>query len=159
MNFIDNAVYYTTKGGVTVHLSHDANDVIFEVQDTGIGVPKSQQRNLFTKFFRADNARHVRPDGTGLGIYLAKRVLDDHHGKLIFHSVEGKGSIFGFKLPIKSKLSTKKVKAAVTSGNGKSAIGELAAGVGKPASEITAPKTNLSKIDAKDIGLEPPISN
>jgi len=101
MNFIDNAVYYTNEGTVTVRLSHDGTDVIFEVIDSGIGVPKAAQKSLFTKFYRADNARHVRPDGTGLGIYLAKRVLDDHHAQLIFKSVEGKGSTFGFRFPLK----------------------------------------------------------
>jgi len=57
---------------------------------------------LFEKFYRADNARHVRPDGTGLGIYLAKRVVADHGGTIVFHSEENKGSTFGFKLPLKS---------------------------------------------------------
>jgi signal transduction histidine kinase len=131
MNFIDNAVYYTTEGSVVVTLSHDAKDVIFEVKDSGIGVPKAQQKNLFTKFYRADNARHVRPDGTGLGIYLAKRVLDDHHAELIFRSKEGEGSVFGFRFPIKSKLSTKRVSAPTPDGSScPPAIGELAAGVG-----------------------------
>jgi signal transduction histidine kinase len=58
-----------------------------------------QQAQLFTKFFRADNARRQRPDGTGVGLYLAKKVIDSHGGKLVFSSTEGKGSTFGFKLP------------------------------------------------------------
>ena len=124
---------------VTVKLNHDAHDVVFEVTDTGIGVPKAQQKQLFTKFYRADNARHVRPDGTGLGIYLAKRVLDDHHAELIFKSKEGEGSTFGFKFPIKSKLATKRVTAPEPkSGNGTPAIGELAAGIGVSAEALKA---------------------
>lgn len=152
MNFIDNAVYYTTEGSVTVTLSHDAKDLIFEVKDTGIGVPKAQQKQLFTKFYRADNARHVRPDGTGLGIYLAKRVLDDHHADLIFKSKEGQGSTFGFKFPLKSKLSTKRVAAPT---NGKNeicppAVGELAAGVGVPPQVLEATSA---------AGIEKPLSD
>lgn len=107
MNFMDNAIYYTNNGGVTVVLSHDKGNFIYEVHDTGIGVPKAQQDHMFEKFFRADNARTARPDGTGLGIYLAKRVIVDHGGEVIFSTVEGKGSIFGFKFPLKQKVEAK----------------------------------------------------
>lgn len=153
MNFIDNAVYYTNQGGVTVKLSHDAKDVIFEVSDTGIGVPKTQQKNLFTKFYRADNARHVRPDGTGLGIYLAKRVLDDHKAELLFKSKEGEGSTFGFRFPIKSKLSTKRVTAPVPGAEQTTcppAVGELAAGIGVSPQALEATQT---------AGIEKPLSD
>jgi signal transduction histidine kinase len=104
MNFIDNAIYYTQNGGVTVKLSKEKDDFVFEVEDTGIGVPKEAAAHLFEKFYRADNARQTRPDGTGLGIYLAKRVVEDHGGKVVFHSEEGKGSSFGFRFPLKKKL-------------------------------------------------------
>ena len=70
-----------------------------------MGVPAEVQEKLFTKFFRADNARTQQPDGTGIGLYLAKKVVDGHGGSLVFESHEGKGSTFGFRLPIK-KLST-----------------------------------------------------
>lgn len=102
MNLIDNAVHYTQKGGVTAKLYKDKHDLIFEVTDTGIGIPKEQQHKLFEKFYRADNARHIRPDGTGLGIYLAKRVVEDHGGEIMFRSIENRGSTFGFKLPLSS---------------------------------------------------------
>lgn len=145
MNFIDNAIYYTTQGGVTVTLAKEGSEVVFKVEDTGIGVPKEAQKNLFTKFYRADNARHVRPDGTGLGIYLAKKVIDDHNGKIIFRSQEGKGSLFGFRLPIKSKLKTTRVSAPMPNSNGTPAIGELAAGVGVPATSIGNHSTASAK--------------
>lgn len=149
MNFMDNAIYYTTQGGVSVTLEADKSHVIFKVTDTGIGVPKAQQKNLFTKFYRADNARHVRPDGTGLGIYLAKRVMDDHCGELIFHSEEGKGSTFGFKFPIHSKLKTKRVSAPQPNVNSP-AIGELAAGIG----------VNPAVLEAtQEAGIEHPLAD
>jgi len=106
MNFMDNAIYYTNTGTVTVVLRHDKDDFIYEVHDTGIGVPRTQIEHLFEKFFRADNARTARPDGTGLGIYLAKRVVEDHGGEIIFDSVEGKGSMFGFRFPLKKRSSS-----------------------------------------------------
>ncbi len=105
MNFIDNAIYYSTENtAITVKLVVEEGFLVFTVQDSGIGVPKSEQAGLFTKFFRATNARRQRPDGTGIGLYLAKKVIDAHDGTMVFSSTEGKGSTFGFRLPIK-KLS------------------------------------------------------
>jgi signal transduction histidine kinase len=101
MNFIDNAIYYTQKGEVRVVLQQTGDHVRLEVRDTGIGVPPEARKKLFSKFFRAENAQTVRPDGTGLGLYLAKRVIEDQDGTIIFSSVEGKGSTFGFELPFK----------------------------------------------------------
>ncbi|MGB4420595.1 MAG: ATP-binding protein [Candidatus Saccharimonadales bacterium] len=101
MNFADNAIYYSRdNSAINIKLSVEANNAVFTVKDTGIGVPKSERDNLFGKFYRATNARKKRPDGTGVGLYLAKKVVDAHEGELIFESVEDKGSIFGFKLPI-----------------------------------------------------------
>jgi len=96
MNFIDNAIYYTPAGEVRVKLRQTGDLVRLEVHDTGIGVPEDARKKLFTKFYRAGNAQTVRPDGTGLGLYLAKRVVQVQGGTIIFNSVEGKGSTFGF---------------------------------------------------------------
>lgn len=100
MNFVDNAVYYSMAGGtVTIHVALAASGVDVTVSDSGIGVPIEEQARLFNKFFRATNARRQRPDGTGVGLYLAKKVITAHGGSMIFHSAEGKGSTFGFHLP------------------------------------------------------------
>lgn len=101
MNFADNALYYSKPETVIkVTLTCEDGDVVLRVKDTGIGVPQAEQARLFSKFFRATNARKQRPDGTGVGLYLAKRVVSEHGGQVIFSSTEGKGSIFGFKLPL-----------------------------------------------------------
>jgi signal transduction histidine kinase len=100
MNFIDNAIYYTKEGSITVAVTKVDTAMRLTVRDTGIGVPLDARRKLFSKFYRADNAQTVRPDGTGLGLYLAKRVIEDQGGTIIFESVEGKGSTFGFELPL-----------------------------------------------------------
>jgi len=106
MNFIDNAIYYSHEDTIiTVELTIVDGFAVVEVHDTGIGVPAAEQSHLFTKFFRAANARRQRPDGTGVGLFLAKKVIDAHGGTIIFRSVEGEGSTFGFRLPIK-KLSS-----------------------------------------------------
>ena len=106
MNFIDNAIYYSpdSRAPIIVKLAVEDGYAVFRVVDKGMGVPVEVQRQLFTKFFRAENARKQRPDGTGIGLYLAKRVIDGHGGKLVFESAEGKGSTFGFRLPVR-KLS------------------------------------------------------
>lgn len=113
MNFMDNALYYTPKGGtVTIALSATDEAVTFTVTDTGVGVPKSVQHHLFTKFYRADNARQMRPDGTGLGLFMAKKVVVAQGGAIIFRSTEGKGSTFGFSFPRK-ELETTAAKPAL----------------------------------------------
>ena len=102
MNFIDNALYYSHDGDtIDVNVRQTDDNVEVVVKDTGIGVPKAEQSKLFTKFFRATNARRHRPDGTGVGLFLTKKVIDAHHGSIIFKSVEGKGSTFGFTLPLR----------------------------------------------------------
>jgi signal transduction histidine kinase len=101
MNFSDNAIYYSPEGtNIKVKLTVESKYAIFTVTDTGIGVPRAEQSQLFSKFYRASNARKQRPDGTGVGLYLAKTVIEAHGGKVIFESTENKGSTFGFKLPI-----------------------------------------------------------
>ncbi len=104
MNFIDNAIYYTPSGGtITVQL-HDTGPMVeLRVVDDGIGVPKAEQHHLFTKFYRAGNARKARPDGTGLGLFMAKKVISAQGGAILFDSNEGKGSMFGFTFS-KAKL-------------------------------------------------------
>ena len=101
MNFCDNALYYSTEHStIHVNLVVNKDTVRFEVVNVGIGVPRAEQSQLFTKFYRASNARRQRPDGTGVGLFLAKKVIDAHDGKVLFESVEGKGSTFGFTLPL-----------------------------------------------------------
>lgn len=103
MNFLDNAIYYTPPGGeVTAKVEATDTAVTFSVTDTGVGVPKSVQPHLFSKFYRADNARKMRPDGTGLGLFMAKKIIVAQGGALIFFSLEGKGSVFGFSFPRKA---------------------------------------------------------
>jgi signal transduction histidine kinase len=103
MNFADNAIYYTPRGGkINIGLKEDSSSVYFTVKDDGIGVPKKEQEHMFTKFYRATNARKSRPDGTGLGLFMAKKVVDAQGGHILFESHEGKGSTFGFCFKKKS---------------------------------------------------------
>ncbi len=100
INFIDNAIKYTERGTVTVSLSKEEGDVVLKVHDTGIGIPKGELDRMFTKFYRAENARQMITSGSGLGLFVAKRIIEDHHATPIIESVEGSGSTFGFRVPV-----------------------------------------------------------
>jgi signal transduction histidine kinase len=101
MNFIDNAIYYTPNNGhINVAIEATAKMLELRVTDDGIGVPKADQPHMFTKFYRASNAQKVRPDGTGLGLFMAKKVIIAQGGSLLFKSTHGKGSTFGFSFPL-----------------------------------------------------------
>jgi len=100
-NLIENAIHYTLPGGkVTVSLKRVKNEIEVSVADTGIGIPKEQQRRVFTKFFRAANAIRMETGGTGLGLYITKNIIEAHGGEIWFESKEGKGATFRFTLPI-----------------------------------------------------------
>jgi signal transduction histidine kinase len=100
MNLVHNALNYASGGKVDVYLQQKDNLAVVRVIDNGIGVPEDQKAKLFSKFYRADNAKKERPNGTGIGLYLVKRVIDDQGGKIIFSSELNKGSTFGFSIPI-----------------------------------------------------------
>ena len=112
-NLLSNAVKYTPKRGrVKLLIKKQKSDVLIRVSDTGYGIPKDQQSRIFTKFFRADNIVEKEPNGTGLGLYIAKSVLEQSGGKIWFESEENKGTTFYVAIPIeemKKKKGTKKL--------------------------------------------------
>lgn len=111
MNFADNALHYTPNGGhIQLNLEDKGDSIEFTVVDDGLGVPKAEQHHLFTKFYRAGNAKKARPDGTGLGLFMAKKVVVAQGGAIIFKSEENKGSTFGFTFP-KAALAVGSKKA------------------------------------------------
>ncbi|MDP3964673.1 MAG: ATP-binding protein [bacterium] len=100
-NLFSNAVKYTPeKGTIGIKITNDKKFATFEVYDTGVGIPKKQQAKVFKKFFRADNVITLQTEGTGLGLYVAKSVVDASGGKIWFKSSEGKGTHFFFTLPM-----------------------------------------------------------
>ncbi len=100
-NLIDNSIKYTPKGWVKVTLTRDASSpmIVFKVQDNGIGIDPEVLPHLFAKFSRAPGANKVNIKGTGLGLFVAKEIVNAHHGKLYAESPgEGKGSTFVLEL-------------------------------------------------------------
>jgi PAS domain S-box-containing protein len=107
-NLLTNAVKYTPDGGkVTLKVERVKRHILIQVIDNGYGVPKNQQRHLFTKLFRADNVRQQDTNGTGLGLYIVHSIVKSSKGKIWFESVENKGTTFYVQLPIKGMLATK----------------------------------------------------
>lgn len=95
INLTSNAVKYTPEGGkVTITVRATAGEVIIKVSDTGWGIPKASQEQIFSKFFRAQNIVKRETTGTGLGLYLVKGLCDAIGGKIWFKSEEGKGTDF-----------------------------------------------------------------
>lgn len=99
-NLLDNAISYTPeKSSISVKILDEQSKVTIEVRDGGIGIPKENQEKIFNKFFRAPNAQKVKTHGTGLGLFLAKTIVDGHGGKIWFESEEGKGTTFFIEIP------------------------------------------------------------
>ncbi len=98
-NLVHNAINYTPSGSVTVTLGEDAHSAIVCVTDTGIGIPQEDKGKLFQRFSRLENAKAIRPDGTGIGLYLVKAIVDAHEGSITIESKEKEGSTFVVHLP------------------------------------------------------------
>ncbi len=100
-NLIDNALKYTKgKGSIKISALADGRYVKVAVKDTGVGIPESQQKHIFQKFFRSDNIMKHQTVGTGLGLFIAKAIVEESNGKIWFDSKEGQGTTFFFTLPI-----------------------------------------------------------
>lgn len=101
-NLLSNAIKYTPKKGEIICRIYEKGSMIrVEVQDSGYGIPEHQQRKIFTKLFRADNVVGKEEQGTGLGLYIIKSIVDHSGGSIHFSSVENKGTTFVVDLPKK----------------------------------------------------------
>jgi len=100
-NLIFNAFFYTPPGGhVSISTRRKDGMFYFEVKDSGIGIPQSTQDAIFQRFHRSKAAMQMNSGGMGLGLYIAKNIVEQHKGEIGFSSVEGKGSTFYFTIPI-----------------------------------------------------------
>jgi PAS domain S-box-containing protein len=107
-NLISNAVKYTPeKGKVSVSFRQKNKEIIFEVSDSGCGIPLNQQNQIFSKLFRADNVKTLETEGTGLGLYILKMIVDEAGGRVSFESKENEGTIFRVVFP-KNGMKEKK---------------------------------------------------
>ncbi len=105
-NLLTNASKYSPNNSeITVTLESNRKQLTVSVIDHGYGIPMAQQANIFSKFFRADNAIKNAPEGNGLGLYLIKSIVEQSGGKISFESTENKGSTFRFTLPLSGSKS------------------------------------------------------
>jgi len=108
-NLIDNAVKYTPESGqVTIRISDERINsaegaVEITVTDSGIGIPASETGKIFQKFFRASNAIKAEPDGSGLGLFITRDIIEKHNGAIWFENRPGQGTAFSFTLPLHQK--------------------------------------------------------
>ncbi len=100
-NLLSNAVRYTPASGkIVVSLDNNNDQLLFSVSDSGLGIPKHQHSKVFTKLFRGDNIQQLEPDGSGLGLYIVKEIVNKAGGNIWFQSQENQGSTFYFSLPL-----------------------------------------------------------
>lgn len=113
-NLISNAVKYNReKGRVMINLKkRSEGKLLIQISDGGYGIPKKEQSKIFTKLYRADNIKKVDPDGTGLGLYIIKGIVEEYGGKIWFESEENVGTTFSILLPVKiiKKAGSKKIE-------------------------------------------------
>lgn len=101
-NLIDNAIRYTRNGGkIEIWIKKENEKLVFKIKDQGVGIPYSDQKYIFQKFFRSSNALKEQTKGSGLGLYIAKLIISKSGGKIWFESEEGKGTSFYFSIPLK----------------------------------------------------------
>ncbi|MBI2633265.1 MAG: PAS domain-containing protein [Parcubacteria group bacterium] len=103
-NLVSNALRYSPENAtvnITIAIDETKKEMTYAVEDHGIGIQESQQEKIFEQFFRTPGAIKAVPDGSGLGLYLAKKIVKEWEGKIWFVSQEGKGSTFYFTIPLK----------------------------------------------------------
>jgi PAS domain S-box-containing protein len=100
-NILYNAIKYTNKNGhILISIEKYAKNILIKISDTGIGIPKEQQSQIFGRLFRAENAKNLQPDGNGLGLYVVKKLIELMGGSIWFESQVNKGTVFFIELPI-----------------------------------------------------------
>lgn len=114
MNLLTNAIKYTpNEGSIVVSTDHDDKNILLKVTDTGYGIPEKEKGRIFERFFRASNITKIVTDGSGLGLYLVKKIIDASDGTIELESKEGEGTEFTIKLP-REGMRGKKGEAKLT---------------------------------------------
>ncbi len=126
-NLFDNAVKYTEEGKITIGMQISDKDVLISVADTGAGIPKDDIPHLFQKFYRVDNSATRQIGGTGLGLFICRKIVELYSGKIWAESTAGEGSVFRVALP---RISAEKAQQLLKQQAATSKFGSVPATVG-----------------------------
>jgi signal transduction histidine kinase len=103
-NLVSNSIKYIGKNGrIEIGTIKEGENLLAWVRDNGVGIPEEEQHNIFQKFFRSGNVAKYETDGTGLGLYISKNIIEQSGGKIWFESKEGVGTTFYLSLPLVRK--------------------------------------------------------
>lgn len=147
-NLLDNAIKYTPEHGhVQLEISYSEDKLAIGVSDSGIGISKKDQKYIFGRFFRADNAKRSVANGSGLGLFIAKHVVERHGGKIWFESVENEGTTFFIEIPIHPPQDvldhiTQKPATGITSGVASATTTTPGVSVATPQTSVTTAPGN-----------------
>lgn len=112
-NLLDNAVKFTNEGGtIALSLSRVEDRTVFTIRNTGDGIPSAEMPHIFERFYKSDRSRGLDKNGTGLGLYIVKTVIDLHGGEITVRSVEGEYCEFSFRLPASGARLQKSEKSS-----------------------------------------------
>ncbi|MDQ3159241.1 MAG: ATP-binding protein [bacterium] len=121
-NIFDNAVKYTEEGKISIGLTGDEHVIQFYIQDTGAGIPPEDLGHLFQKFYRVDNSATRTIGGTGLGLFISKKIIELYEGKIWAESELGKGSIFYVNLPRLDSAQAEQMKRQAETNPGQAPV-------------------------------------
>lgn len=110
-NLIDNAIRYNNKNGevrITAAKEAKGSFAAISIKDTGVGIPPAEMAKLFTKFYRGSNVIQLEPNGSGLGLYITKNIVEQHGGQIEIESTVGRGTTFRIRLPLDKNLLPQK---------------------------------------------------
>jgi PAS domain S-box-containing protein len=159
-NLVENAIKYTPKGDVVIDIGGDSEHIVISVADSGIGIPKEDQVHLFQKFYRVDNSDTREIGGTGLGLYLCRRLVEAMNGRIWLDSEYKKGSTFYVELPrIDHEEATRLIEAAsIENGHENEIIQERRATLQTPIEEIpsTSPQPQPQSVMPTPTVVVPP---
>ncbi|MCF2681756.1 sensor histidine kinase [Faecalicatena contorta] len=101
VNVLDNALKYSPSGTtVSIHVNCLVNHVLIRVEDEGIGIPEGELHEIFKRFFRGSNTKNTVKEGAGVGLYLARNIIEQQGGSIVAKRKNGSGSIFQIMLPL-----------------------------------------------------------
>ncbi len=148
-NLFDNAVKYTEQGKITITMSADDKTVTIGVSDTGIGIPPEDIPHLFQKFYRVDNTATRAIGGTGLGLFIARKIVELYNGRVWVESKYGEGSTFYIQLPrLTPEQAGELIKQEATR---QSPLGDMNREVSRPTTEINAPAQPTAKTGKDEV--------